>query len=59
MIGAQELTSAGKIMAGRYFRFSDTFLVVGGIYLVLVYIFSSSVDSLERKLRIPGFEIRD
>lgn len=59
MIGAQELTSVGKIMAGRYFRFADTFIVVGAIYLILVYIFSTSVDRLERKMRIPGFEMRD
>ncbi len=59
MIGAQELTSAGKIMAGRYFRFADTFIVVGFIYLVLVYVFSTSIDRLERGLRIPGFEMRD
>lgn len=59
MIGAQELTSVGKILAGRYFRFTDTFIVVGIIYLILVYIFSKSVNKLERYLRIPGFEMRD
>ncbi len=59
MIGAQELTSVGKILAGRYFRFTDTFIVVGIIYLILVYIFSKSVDKLEKTLRIPGFEMRD
>lgn len=59
MIGAQELTSAGKIMAGRYFRFADTFLIVGVIYLILVYIFSSTINNMERRLRIPGFEMRD
>jgi len=59
MIGAQELTSVGKILAGRYFRFTDTFIVVGIIYLILVYIFSKSVNKLEQGLRIPGFEMRD
>jgi polar amino acid transport system permease protein len=59
MIGARELTSAGKIMAGRYFRFADTFIIVGAIYLVLVYIFSSIINNMERRLRIPGFEMRD
>jgi len=59
MIGAQELTSAGKIMAGRYFRFADTFIIVGVIYLILVYIFSSIINNMERNLRIPGFEMRD
>jgi len=59
MIGAQELTSAGKIMAGRYFRFADTFIIVGVIYLILVYIFSSIINNMERRLRIPGFEMRD
>ena len=59
MIGAQELTSIAKIISGRYFRFADTFIVVGAIYLILVYIFSKSVDKLEENLRIPGFEMRD
>lgn len=59
MIGAQELTSVGKILAGRYFRFTDTFIVVGIIYLILVFIFSKSVDKLEKALKIPGFEMRD
>lgn len=59
MIGAQELTSVGKILAGRYFRFTDTFIVVGIIYLILVYIFSRSVNKLEKYLKIPGFEMRD
>ncbi|MFB6291170.1 MAG: amino acid ABC transporter permease [Candidatus Bipolaricaulia bacterium] len=59
MIGAQELTSMGKIMAGRYFRFTDTFIVVGIIYLILVYIFSKSVNKLEKALKVPGFEMRD
>lgn len=59
MIGTQELTSVGKILAGRYFRFTDTFIVVGIIYLILVYIFSKSVNKLEKSLRIPGFEMRD
>lgn len=59
MIGAQELTSVAKIMAGKYFRFADTFIVVGVIYLILVYFFSTSVDLLEQRLRIPGFEMRN
>ncbi len=59
MIGAHELTSVAKIMAGRYFRFADTFIVVGVMYLVLVYIFSTSVNLLEQRMRIPGFEMRD
>jgi len=46
-------------MAGRYFRFADTFIIVGVIYLILVYIFSSIINNMERELRIPGFEMRD
>lgn len=33
-----ELTGAGKIIASRYFAYTEVFLVVGRIYLVLVSI---------------------
>lgn len=54
MLTCIELTGAGKIVASRYFRFTFVFLVVGMIYLVLVYLASLLLRILENKLHIPG-----
>lgn len=59
MIGAHELTSQAKIIAGRNFRFTESFMAAGIIYLILVYIFSRSLGVMEKRLKIPGFEMRE
>ena len=58
MIGAQELTAKGKIMAAEHFRFTETFLLVGIMYLIMVYIFTRGLKTLEKNVSIPGFEMR-
>jgi len=50
-----ELTGEGKIIATRYFRFTEVFLVIGFYYLVLVTLASAGLHKLEEKLKIPGF----
>ena len=50
-----ELTGEGKIVATKYFRFTEVFLVVGFYYLVLVTLATLGLRKLERKLYIPGF----
>ena len=54
MLTCIELTGAGKIVASRYFRFTFVFLVVGIIYLILVYLASRALEALEEKLHVPG-----
>ena len=49
-----ELTGAGKIIASRYFAYTEVFLVVGIIYLVLVSMVTKLLNTLEKKLEIPG-----
>ena len=49
-----ELTGAGKIIASRYFAYTEVFLVVGVIYLILVSIVTKGLNTLEKKLEIPG-----
>jgi len=54
MLTCIELTGAGKIVAAKYFRFTLVFLVVGMIYLALVYIASRALEILEKKIAVPG-----
>ncbi len=56
MVTCVELTGAGKIIATRYFRYTEVFLVVGIIYLLFVSIVTKFLNILEIKLRIPGLE---
>ena len=50
-----ELTGEGKIIATKYFRFTEVFLVVGLYYLLLVTLATIGLGKLEKKLYIPGF----
>ncbi len=56
MVTCVELTGAGKIIATRHFKYTEVFLVVGIIYLVVVSIVTKFLNILEKKLRIPGLE---
>jgi len=54
MVTCVELTGAGKIIASRYFEYTLVFAVVGAIYLLIVSIVTKVLNSLEKKLEIPG-----
>jgi polar amino acid transport system permease protein len=54
MVTCVELTGAGKIIASRYFEYTLVFLVVGAIYLLMVSIVTKVLNTLEKKLEIPG-----
>lgn len=56
MVTCVELTGAGKIIATRHFRYTEVFMVVGIIYLLVVSIVTKFLNTLEKKLRIPGIE---
>lgn len=56
MVTCVELTGAGKIIATRSFRYTEVFLVVGIIYLLVVSMVTKFLNILEKKLRIPGLE---
>ncbi len=56
MVTCVELTGAGKIIATRHFRYTEVFIVVGIIYLLVVSIVTKFLNTLEKKLRIPGIE---
>ena len=54
MVTCVELTGAGKIIASRYFEYTEVFLVVGAIYLLMVSVVTKALNRLEKKLEIPG-----
>ncbi len=50
-----ELTGEGKIIAAKYFRFTEVFLVIGIYYLILVTLATIGLHKVEKRLYIPGF----
>jgi len=54
MVTCIELTGAGKIIASRYFEYTLVFAVVGAIYLLIVSVVTKILNTLEKKLEIPG-----
>ncbi len=54
MITVVELSGVGKNVATKYFIYTETFMVVGIVYLVLVTITTVAVSILERHVSIPG-----
>ncbi len=56
MVTLIELTGAGKIIATRYFKYTEVFLVVGIIYLLMVSVVTKFFSVLEKRLKIPGLE---
>ncbi|MCP4692845.1 MAG: amino acid ABC transporter permease [Desulfobacterales bacterium] len=50
-----ELTGQARDVAATYFRFTESFFVVGVYYLALVTLAGFGLKKLERKLYIPGF----
>jgi len=56
MVTLIELTGTGKIIATRYFKYTEVFLVVGIIYLLMVSVITKFLDMLEKRLKIPGLE---
>jgi polar amino acid transport system permease protein len=54
MLTLVELTGAGKMIATKYFTYTETFIFVGAIYLVLVTITTIGAGVLEKRFAVPG-----
>lgn len=54
MITAVELSGAGKLVATKYFTYSEAFIAAGVVYLFLVTITTVGVKAFERRVAIPG-----
>ncbi len=50
-----ELTGEGKILAVKYFRYTEVFFAIGLYYLFMVTLANFLLTWLEKKLYIPGF----
>ena len=58
MVTCIELTGAGKIIASRYFTYTEVFLVIGAIYLFIVSLATKFLNVLEEKAAFPGWEYK-
>ena len=56
MVTCIELTGAGKIVASRYFTYTEVFLVIGVVYLIIVSLATKFLNILEEKVAFPGWE---
>ncbi|HZD43552.1 MAG TPA: amino acid ABC transporter permease, partial [Methanomicrobiales archaeon] len=54
MITVVEISGAAKLVASKYFTFTETFLAVGLVYLILVSITTGAVHLLEKRVAVPG-----
>lgn len=57
IIQVPELLSQAKFFASDTFYHLEIYLLIGAVYLILIWIVSKLSDMLEKKLYIPGFDI--
>lgn len=57
IIQVPELLSQAKFFASDTFKHLEIYLLIGALYLGLIWIVSKLADKLEQKLYIPGFDI--
>lgn len=53
VIGARELMTEGKLIASRNYQFFNVYLVVALIYLIVIIIFVSIFNRIEKNVTIP------
>ncbi|HDR74126.1 MAG TPA: amino acid ABC transporter permease [Methanoculleus sp.] len=54
MITVIELSGSGKLVATKYFTYTETFVAVGVVYLFLVTLTTLAVNAIEKKYAVPG-----
>ncbi len=54
LIAVPDLMGQAKIIASRFFAPIETYLLVAGFYLILVFIMTQLLRALERRLQTPG-----
>lgn len=57
LIAVPDLMGQGKIISGRTFQPIETYLAVAVLYLVVVFALSAIIQTVENRVRIPGFEV--
>jgi len=58
IVGVPELMGRANIIAARNFRYFEVYIIVAFIYLILVTIFAELLTILEKKIKIPGLEMK-
>ena len=58
VVGVPELMGRADIIAARNFRYFDVYLIVAIIYLVIVNLFASLLSLVEKRVKIPGLEMK-
>ncbi len=48
-----EMTAQGKILAGRNFRYFETYISLAIIYWVITIVVENTIKVIEKKIRIP------
>ncbi len=57
LIAVPDLMGEAKIIASRFFAPIETYLLVAGIYLILVFIIAQLLRAVERKYQTPGLTL--
>ena len=57
LIAVPDLMGQGKIIASRFFAPIETYLLVAGIYLILVFAMTQVLRAVERKYQTPGLTL--
>ncbi len=57
IIQVPELFAQAKYFASDTFYYLQIFLLIGIVYLIMVWIISNFMDFLERKYYVPGFDV--
>ena len=57
VIQAPELMTKAKRLASVHARYMETYIIAALIYIMLTFIFSKLTNMVDKKLRIPGFEV--
>ncbi len=57
LIAVPDLMGQAKIIASEFFAPIETYLLVAGIYLILVFIVTQLLRAVERKYQLPGLAV--
>jgi polar amino acid transport system permease protein len=57
MVTVAELMTEAKVLASRYFKPIEIFIIAGIIYWVLVTVATRLIERLEKKMEIPGIKL--
>ncbi|MFW6381569.1 MAG: amino acid ABC transporter permease [Bacillota bacterium] len=57
VIGAPELMGQAKFVASRNFEYFNMYLIVAAIYFVIVIVMTEFLKWVERRVKIPGYDI--